>query len=151
MNACDESVAAATERTRAARPSPPLAAEVPQQPLTQGNSLGGSSLDYWLLSKLRSLMGNPPVEFAMGNGARVGSDAAPVARVTFASRATLAFITADPWLRFGDAYSDGSVAIEGDLNLGGLVDDVIVAKDETFLVDDYARAQAAFGVRTFVW
>jgi len=38
-----------------------------------------------------------------------------VARVTFASRATLAFITADPWLRFGDAYSDGSVAIEGDL------------------------------------
>jgi cyclopropane-fatty-acyl-phospholipid synthase len=115
VNACDESVAAATERTRAARPSPPPAAEVPQQPLTQGSSLEGSSLDHWLLSRLRSLMGNPPVEFAMGNGARVGSAAAPVARVTFASRATLAFITADPWLRFGDAYSDGSVAIEGDL------------------------------------
>jgi cyclopropane-fatty-acyl-phospholipid synthase len=115
VNACDESVAAATERTRAARPSPPLAAEVPQQPLTEGNSLEGSSLDYWLLSRLRSTLGNPPVEFAMGNGARVGSDAAAVARVTFASRATLAFITVDPWLRFGDAYSDGSVAIEGDL------------------------------------
>ena len=116
MNACDESVAAATERTRAAaRPSPPPAAEVPQQPLTEGDSLEGSSLDCWLLSRLRSMLGNPPVEFAMGNGARVGSDAAPVARVTFASRATLAFITADPWLRFGDAYSDGSVAIEGDL------------------------------------
>jgi cyclopropane-fatty-acyl-phospholipid synthase len=115
VNACDESVAAATERTRAARPSPPPAAEVPQQPLTEGDSLGGSSLDYWLLSRLRSTLGNPPVEFAMGNGARVGSDAAPVARVTFASRGTLAFITADPWLRFGDAYSDGSVAIEGDL------------------------------------
>ena len=115
MNACDESVATATEHTRTARPSPPLAAEVPQLPLTQGDSLGGSSLDYWLLSRLRSTLGNPPVEFAMGNGARVGSDAEPVARVTFASRATLAFITADPWLRFGDAYSDGSVAIEGDL------------------------------------
>jgi len=75
VNACDESVAAATERTRAARPSPPLAAEVPQQLLTKGDSFGGSSLDYWLLSRLRSTLGNPPVEFAMGNGARVGSDA----------------------------------------------------------------------------
>jgi len=57
VNACDESVAAATERTRAARPSPPPAAEAPQQPLTESSSLEGSSLDYWLLSRLRSLMG----------------------------------------------------------------------------------------------
>jgi cyclopropane-fatty-acyl-phospholipid synthase len=116
VNACDESVAAATERTRTARPSPPLAAEVPQQPLTQGSSLEGSSLDYWLLSRLRSLMGNPPVEFAVRSGARVGPGVAtPVARVTFAGRATLASILADPWLRFGDAYSDGRVTIDGDL------------------------------------
>ena len=116
MNACDESVAAATERTRAARPSPPLAAEVPQQPLTEGNSLEGSSLDYWLLSRLSSLMGNPPVEFAVRGGARVGPGVAtPVARVTFAGRATLTSIVVDPWLRFGDAYSDGRVTIEGDL------------------------------------
>ena len=38
-----------------------------------------------------------------------------MARVTFASRATLTAILADPWLRFGDAYSDGRVTIEGDL------------------------------------
>jgi cyclopropane-fatty-acyl-phospholipid synthase len=116
VNACDESVAAATERTRAARPSPPLAAEVPQQPLTEGNSLEGSSFDYWLLSRLSSLMGNPPVEFAVRGGARVGPGVAtPVARVTFAGRATLTSILLDPWLRFGDAYSDGRVTIEGDL------------------------------------
>ena len=116
MNACDESVAAATERTRTARPSPPLAAEVPQQPLAESSSLEGSSLDYWLLSRLRSLMGNPPVEFAVRSGARVGPGVAnPVARVTFAGRATLASILADPWLRFGDAYSDGRVTIDGDL------------------------------------
>ncbi len=116
MNACDESVAAATERSRAARPSPPPAAEAPQQPLTQGGSLEVSSLDYWLLSRLRSLLGNPPVEFAVRSGTRVGSgSAAAVARVTFASRATLTAILADPWLRFGDAYSDGRVTIEGDL------------------------------------
>lgn len=116
MNACDESVAAATERTRAARPSPPPAAEVPQQPLTQGSSVERSSLDYWLLSRLRALMGNPPVEFAMRGGTRVGPGVAtPVARVTFAGRATLTSILADPWLRFGDAYSDGRVTVEGDL------------------------------------
>ena len=30
------------------------------------------------------------------------------------------------------------VAIERDLNLGGLVDDVIVGEDETFFIDDYS-------------
>jgi cyclopropane-fatty-acyl-phospholipid synthase len=116
VNACDKSVAAATERTRAARPSPPPAAEVPQQPLTQGSSLERSGLDYWLLSRLCSLMGNPPVEFALRSGTRVGPGVAtPVARVTFAGRATLTSILVDPWLRFGDAYSDGRVTIEGDL------------------------------------
>jgi len=120
VNACDKSVAAATERTRAARPSPPPAAEVPagvpRQPLTQGSSLERSGLDYWLLSRLRSLMGDPPVEFALRSGTRVGPGVAtPVARVTFAGRATLTSILVDPWLRFGDAYSDGRVTIEGDL------------------------------------
>jgi cyclopropane-fatty-acyl-phospholipid synthase len=116
VNACDKSVAAATERTRAARPSPPPAAEVTQQPLTQGSSLERSGLDYWLLSRLRSLMGNPPVEFALRSGARVGPGVVtPVARVTFAGRATLTSILVDPWLRFGDAYSDGRVTVEGDL------------------------------------
>jgi cyclopropane-fatty-acyl-phospholipid synthase len=116
VNACDESVAAATERSRAARLSAaPLAADAPQQPLSEGSPLERSSLDYWLLSKLRSLLGNPPVEFAVRSGTRVAPGGAPIARVTFASRATLASILADPWLRFGDAYSDGRVTIEGDL------------------------------------
>ncbi|HEY0767251.1 MAG TPA: cyclopropane-fatty-acyl-phospholipid synthase family protein [Steroidobacteraceae bacterium] len=115
MNACDESVAAATKRTSAARPSPALIAAVPQQPLAEGSPLKGSSLDYWLLSRLRSVLGGAPVEFAVRNGARVGASATAVARVTFASRATLLSILADPWLRFGDAYSSGKVTIEGDL------------------------------------
>src|SRR2546430_8740559 len=52
----------------------------------------------------------------MANGARVGPGGeTPVARVTFANRAALASTMADPWLRFGDAYSDGLVAIDGDL------------------------------------
>ena len=71
--------------------------------------------DRWLLKRLASFLGDPPVEFAVRGGARVRAAAAPVARVTFASRATLVPILADPWVRFGDAYSDGSAIVEGDL------------------------------------
>ena len=113
MNARDERIAAATER---AEPAPPHHEVGTSPALTDGGALEGSAFDYWLLSRLRSFLGDPPVEFAMANSARVGPERAiPVARVTFASRATLASIVADPWLRFGDAYSDGLVAIEGDL------------------------------------
>src|SRR5215469_15039816 len=71
--------------------------------------------DRWLLRRISSFLGDPPVEFVMRGGARVRPSAAPVARVTFASRATLVSILADPWVRFGDAYSDGSVIVDGDL------------------------------------
>ena len=110
----DQSMAAEAERAQSAAPTPEGAAGPPAQ-LT-GSALEGSSLDYWLLARLRSVLGEPAVEFALGNGARVGpGDATPVARVTFATRATLTHILPDPGLRFGDAYSDGAVAIEGDL------------------------------------
>ncbi len=113
MNARDERIAAATERAQAAR-SPDGVETSPA--LNDGGALEGSSIDYWLLSRLRSFLGDPPVQFAMASGARVGPEGATaVARVTFASRATLASVMADPWRRFGDAYSDGLVAIEGDL------------------------------------
>ena len=42
------------------------------------------------------------------------------------------------------------VPIQCDLNLGGLIDDVIVRQNKTLLIDDHARAQAAFGRRAFV-
>src|SRR5579862_5239836 len=100
-------MAGATERTEATSPLSDAESELP---------VDGSSLDYWLLQRLRALLGDPPVEFAIASGARVGpGSATPVARVTFASRATLTAIVTDPWVRFGDAYSDGAVNIEGDL------------------------------------
>ncbi len=72
------------------------------------------SLDYWLLSKLGTVLGKPPVQFAIRGSAQAGP-AEAVARVTFASRAVLTWVLADPALHFGDAYSDGDVMIEGDL------------------------------------
>ena len=112
MNAsCEDSLTTGPdERTAADRAAAaaPLAAEPPRA------AAQGSSLDHWLLSRLRSFLGNPPAQFAISGGARVGPEE-PLAQVTFASRATLASILADPWLRFGDAYSEGAVVIDGDL------------------------------------
>ena len=73
------------------------------------------STDRWLLRRMSSFLGDPPIEFAVRGGARVRATSAPLGRVTFASRATLVSILADPWLRIGDAYSDGTLTVDGDL------------------------------------
>ncbi|HEY2807552.1 MAG TPA: cyclopropane-fatty-acyl-phospholipid synthase family protein [Steroidobacteraceae bacterium] len=83
-------------------------------PVPPGAPAEGRPLDAWLLSKLSASLGDPSLEFAIRDGARVSSGT-PVARVIFANRATLLAVLADPAMRFGDAYSDGSVTIEGDL------------------------------------
>jgi cyclopropane-fatty-acyl-phospholipid synthase len=83
-------------------------------PLPPGAPAGGRPLDAWLLQKLSTFLGDPALEFAIKDGARVGP-ANAVARVTFANRATLLPVLADPAMRFGDAYSDGTVTIDGDL------------------------------------
>jgi cyclopropane-fatty-acyl-phospholipid synthase len=66
------------------------------------------------LARLLSSLGSPPLELAIRDRARVTAGA-PVARVTFESRSTVLWILADLPLRFGDAYSEGRVTIEGDL------------------------------------
>jgi cyclopropane-fatty-acyl-phospholipid synthase len=106
VNAVDESVARASKRA---------GAEAPREPV-RADGAGGSGLDHWLLTRLRALLSDPPVELAVAGGARVGpAGGGSLAQVTFASRATLLKMLRDPWLRFGDAYSDGQVTIEGDL------------------------------------
>jgi cyclopropane-fatty-acyl-phospholipid synthase len=114
VNAVDESADPVREDREAGQTSAQPEETAPTAP--GAGSTDGGSLDYWLLSRLSALLGNVPVEFALANGTVVGAGAAPaVGRVTFASRATLAGVIADPWLRFGDAYSDGNVTVEGDL------------------------------------
>jgi len=98
VNASNESLGSASKRN---------------SPSTEPGESGAR--DSWLLSKVRSLLGDPPVEFTIRGGDRVRTVKAPVARVTFASRKSLLSILADPWVRFGDSYSDGTLTIEGDL------------------------------------
>jgi cyclopropane-fatty-acyl-phospholipid synthase len=111
VNACEQRLASPAERAPALdRPPAGAVPELPPRPM-----LRGSGLDRRLLRQLHAWLGSAPVELAVRDGACVGGGAAPVARVTFASRRTLLSILVDPSLRFGDAYSDGRVTIEGDM------------------------------------
>jgi cyclopropane-fatty-acyl-phospholipid synthase len=112
VNACEQSLAPASERAPGLEPLPTTS--VPKLP---PRALGkGRRVDRWLLSRLHRLVGSPPVELALRDGPCVGGGStAPVARLTFASRGTLLSVLADPALRFGDAYSAGTVTVEGDL------------------------------------
>ncbi len=110
MNACEQSLANAPKRAPesnlpAAPPLPQLPAEAPGESRRAGR---------WLLTRLLASLGSPPIELEIRGGARVGADT-PVARVTFASRSTLLWVLADVPLRFGDAYSEGTITVEGDL------------------------------------
>jgi cyclopropane-fatty-acyl-phospholipid synthase len=110
VNACDESVVSASER--AGKPAHPSTATQAHAPPSASS---GRGFDRWLLLRLRAALGNPDFDFAVRDSARITCTAAPVASVTFASRATLLSILTDPWVRFGDAYSAGDVQIDGDL------------------------------------
>jgi cyclopropane-fatty-acyl-phospholipid synthase len=76
-----------------------------------------SSLEARLLHRLLAAVGDPPVEFVLDwTGERVSSPAvAPLSTVRIADRGTLLGIVRNPQLRFGDAFSEGRVRIEGDL------------------------------------
>jgi cyclopropane-fatty-acyl-phospholipid synthase len=110
VNACDESVVPATER--AGEPVHPSTATHAHAP---SSASSGRGVDRWLLLRLRAALGNPDFDLAVRDSARITCTAAPMASVTFASRATLLSVLTDPWVRFGDAYSAGDVQIDGDL------------------------------------
>jgi cyclopropane-fatty-acyl-phospholipid synthase len=69
-----------------------------------------------MLRRLLSFLGEPPIEFVLWNGERISvAGANIVSRVRIEDRATLYGILRDPQMRFGDAYSEGKIQIEGDL------------------------------------
>jgi cyclopropane-fatty-acyl-phospholipid synthase len=110
VSATDQSLTSAHKHNEIPRASAPQAADPEAAEAAEERKT-----DRWLLRRISSFLGEPPLEFVVRGGARVRAASAPVARVTFASRATLVSILADPWVRLGDAYSDGSVTVEGDL------------------------------------
>jgi len=112
VNACEPSLANTPKRPLETTTIPgaaPLPPELPADALRRGNRA-----DRWLLARMLASLGSPPLELAIRGGARVAAGT-PIARVTFESRSTLVWVLADVPLRFGDAYSDGRVTVEGDL------------------------------------
>ena len=106
MNASDESLMTSPNATGRQD-----AAERPVPAPARGESLEGR-----LLAKLLGRLGNPELEFVLWTGERIAPvGREPVCQVHVPSRRALMGILADPQLRFPDAYSDGSVRIEGDL------------------------------------
>jgi cyclopropane-fatty-acyl-phospholipid synthase len=69
-----------------------------------------------MLRKLLALMGDPPVKFVLWNGEQVAVNASAECRcLHIHDRHTLWQLVINPDLHFGDAYSRGTLDIEGDL------------------------------------
>jgi cyclopropane-fatty-acyl-phospholipid synthase len=112
MSALEREVASTTDRAGHAAAAKPESQPSPQAPPpSRGHSVEGK-----LIARLLSFIGNPPIEFVLWNGERIYTSSAPlVARVGIVDRATLLGLIKDPHIRFGDAYSEGRITIDGDL------------------------------------
>ena len=73
----------------------------------------GERLDGLLLRRLAARIGPAGLRYAIGHSTVAGP--APVATFRFRDRRALAGLLLDPEVRFGDAYADGRIEIEGDL------------------------------------
>lgn len=111
MSAVEESLRSASPRTAASAGARPRESRLhaASQRL---------SVEARLLRRLLVHLGNPPIEFLLWNGERV-SGAPPgtemAGTVCVADRPSLYGLLADPQVRFGDAFSEGRIDIEGDL------------------------------------
>jgi cyclopropane-fatty-acyl-phospholipid synthase len=105
MSALEKEVASSTDR--AGRGS--------QQTYTSPPPARGGSFEGKMLKRLLGMVGDPPIEFVLWTGERITTSPAPVSTVRITDRSTLLGLAKDPHIRFGDAYSDGKIIIEGDL------------------------------------
>jgi cyclopropane-fatty-acyl-phospholipid synthase len=74
------------------------------------------SVEKWILQKIYTSIGRPPIRLALGRGAEVRpTDTEPVASVLISDRTTLARLLLNPEIGFGDGYAEGRIEVEGDL------------------------------------
>jgi cyclopropane-fatty-acyl-phospholipid synthase len=91
-----------------------------QQPM-QGNLSNSvqdrfSRIDQWLLQRIHSSVGRPPIRLMFENGVEVSATGAlPVATIVIRDRGTLFDLFRDPEVGFGEAYSEGRITVEGNL------------------------------------
>ncbi len=81
-------------------------------------SLAGRTMRFVLRSA-----GNPAIEIVLWSGERISTSMRePIARLHVKDRSTLLKLFAHPDIEFGEAYSAGRIAVEGDLT--GLIEEV---------------------------
>jgi cyclopropane-fatty-acyl-phospholipid synthase len=74
------------------------------------------SLEARLMRRMLAALGDPPIEMTLWTGETVYAGAGPaVAGIRIANRVALLGLLVNPDLYFGDAYSKGALAVEGDL------------------------------------
>ncbi len=78
---------------------------------------GHSSIDDWLLQKLRRAVSDIPIRLVLGKREELSSppDTEAIATVSISDRRTLAKLLFSPEMAFGDGYTDGHIAVDGDL------------------------------------
>ena len=75
-----------------------------------------SATDTWLLRKVLSATGDPPIRLAIRDGASVcPPKVRPVGTILFQNRAALLKTVLQPEIGFGDGYAEGAIDVEGDL------------------------------------
>jgi cyclopropane-fatty-acyl-phospholipid synthase len=75
-----------------------------------------SSIEKWLLHKIRHSIGRAPIRLIVGGGEDSSpSEPAALANVVIRDRRTLAKLVLNPEIGFADAYAEGRIEIEGDL------------------------------------
>jgi cyclopropane-fatty-acyl-phospholipid synthase len=73
-------------------------------------------IDRWLLRAFLRAAGSPPIRCVLPDGTAVYvGDGEPVGVLRFRDRRALYHLLVDPEIAFGEAYTDGSLEIEGDL------------------------------------
>ena len=100
-----------------------------------------SSFDNWLLRKVYSLSGKPPIRLALVNGPEVIPSGEALGSIIFRDRATLLRVTINPQLNFGEAYSEGAVVVEGEL---------IAALEAVYQGMAQGERRSSFGLSSFL-
>lgn len=88
----------------------------PPRPPRSGGGGPLRAVERALAARLLEDFGNPPVSLTLDDGTTLSPEEhAAFARLSFRDRSTFWRVLADPVFEFADAYSRGSVALDGDL------------------------------------
>jgi cyclopropane-fatty-acyl-phospholipid synthase len=87
----------------------------PASPVRWERVPSGEGIDGRLLSRVAARVAPAAVCFTLGSASARASADAPVATIHFRDRRTLIALALDPVDRFGDAFAEGRIEVEGDL------------------------------------